>query len=75
MSADKVVKMLRDGRITVREAAPALGIHRSNVYKLCRREGIDPADARMKFLRRAMQKVAIAYCVGDLAVAVNENAP
>jgi hypothetical protein len=44
--------LLAAGYITVAEAADALELHRSTVYRRCKRRGIDPETARAQYLTK-----------------------
>lgn len=47
-----IMALLAAGYITVAEAAEALSVHRSTIYRRCKRAGIDPDLARAQFLRK-----------------------
>lgn len=49
-----IVRLLRKGSISASEAADALGRHRSYIYRVVEREGIDLVRARADFVRRSV---------------------
>jgi hypothetical protein len=54
-SKRRIPALVADGVLSVREASPHLELHRTNVYRLCKRNGIEPAAARQAFVRRSIE--------------------
>jgi hypothetical protein len=53
----RITAFLRNGEITVAEAAQMLGAHRGTVYRRCKAFGIDPAAARDAYVRMMVEAV------------------
>jgi hypothetical protein len=54
----RILRLIAIGVLSVREAAKALNHHRSHIYVLCHRHGIQPSAAREAFVRRCIERAA-----------------